>query len=67
MGYKDAQDVSVASKILAEIDVDNSGVIDEDEFVTYFLQRRLEDLEKRLREVSEEGSPTGRAVQWWCW
>ena len=51
-------DIEVVSKILAEIDDDNSGNINETEFVSYFLRRRMEDLGKRLHEVASLGTTT---------
>jgi hypothetical protein len=44
-------DIEVVSKIMGEIDDDSSGNINENEFVAYFLRRRMADLGKRLHEV----------------
>lgn len=51
-------DIEVVSKIMAEIDDDSSGNINEDEFVSYFLRRRLADLGRRLHEVASLGTST---------
>jgi hypothetical protein len=56
MGYAEAKDVEVVDVIVQEIDLDRSGNITEAEFVQYFLQRRMEDLELKLSEASREGS-----------
>ena len=54
MGYSEARDNVVVDRILKEIDLDRSGDITEEEFVHYFMQRRLEDLENKLNEISKE-------------
>lgn len=51
-------DIEVVSKIMAEIDDDRSGNINEAEFVTYFLRRRMDDLGERLHEMASLGSST---------
>jgi hypothetical protein len=43
---------------MSEIDDDRSGNINEIEFVSYFLRRRMEDLSKRLHEVASLGTST---------
>ena len=58
MGYDEARDISVVSRIMSEIDQDKSANISEDEFVAYFSKRRLEDLAQRLHEVAKEGTST---------
>lgn len=56
--YLFSLDIEVVSKIMAEIDDDRSGNINESEFVAYFLRRRMEDLGKRLHEVASLGTTT---------
>mmetsp|Transcript_4129 Transcript_4129/g.7007 ORF Transcript_4129/g.7007 Transcript_4129/m.7007 type:complete len:693 (+) Transcript_4129:92-2170(+) len=58
MGFREAEDIEVVSKIMAEIDDDRSGNINENEFVSYFLRRRLADLGRRLHEVASLGTST---------
>lgn len=51
-------DIEVVSKILAEIDDDSSGNINESEFVDYFLRRRMADLGQRMHEMASLDSVT---------
>ena len=65
MGYKDASDKTAVSVILDEIDEDKSGNVSEEEFVNYFLMRRMEELEERiLKEASKGTNTTMRIIQY---
>ena len=56
MGYKEAADHAVLDRIIREIDADQSGRINEDEFVEYFRRRKLRELSSVLQRERNEVS-----------
>eukprot|EP00937_MAST-01D_sp_MAST-1D-sp2_P001533 g1533.t1 len=63
MGYKEANDMAVVDRIMRVIDTDSSGRINEDEFVTYFMQRKLDELQSTLKQLQQEDCASSSSVR----
>jgi len=58
MGLEKANDPYAFSKIIEEVDVDQTGLIDEEEFTNFFRKHKFDEIEERLEQHANLASTT---------